>query len=504
MNTVRMPKPSHPKRNAVVTVLTAVLVGFSTPIFGQSDLEQQIEALQKQLDKLKEEVRAQQTGAGDSSGTTDGAGSAQQQGDELTAVAQTDASSALTKGRSVALALPRAGVQGSPNPLQDDRRYLTGADLLDATFPGSTPVLDTNMRFKIGGYAKLDFIQDLDFVGDRFEFELATIPVEGTPEAALDGRTTVHAKQTRINFDFRSKAHNQSRNQDFPLQAFLEIDFFDDREEFELQPRLRHAYGVVGRFLAGQTWSTSLDLEALPGTIDFAAGDALYGDRLAVIRWSDRLGDTLTWAVALEDPVTEIDNPLGLEGEDRPELPNLAGRVRWTKGGSHFQVGADLFQLDWQGGDTGPSDTSVGWGVNLTGRVLLGGSSNNAIMGGASFGDGSAHRVVVLSGAGNNDAVITPTGLDVLSHWQAYIGYSHYWTKSLNSTFSTAWTELDNSDSQLDDAIHRAGSFHANLIWFPYKLASTGIEVMWGMRENKDGADGDAWRIQYMAKWKFN
>lgn len=98
-------------------------------------------------------------------------------------------------------------------------------------------------------------------------------------------------------------------------------------------------------------------------------------------------------------------------------------------------------------------------------------------MGGASIGRGSAHRVVGLSFDGGNDAVITSDGLDVMSNWQAYIGFSHYWTKSLNSTISTAWAELDNSTFQPNDAIHRAGSVHLNLIWFPYKLVSTGAQI---------------------------
>jgi hypothetical protein len=388
--------------------------------------------------------------------------------------------------------------------MQDDKKYLTGQDLLDESFPNSWPIPGTNTRFAVGGYAKLDFIQDLDYVGDRFEFELATIPVEGEPEAELDGRTTFHAKETRINFDFRGKAHNKRRNKDFPLQAFLEFDFFEDREELARQVRLRHAYGVVGRFLAGQTWTISADLEALPGLIDFADGDALYGDRVAQIRWQDQAGEILRWAVGLEDPKSDIGNPFDLGGQDRPSLPNLAGKLRWTtKAGSHFQVAGDVFQLDWQGGDTGPSDTAFGFGLNLTGRLLLGRNGNDALMGGGTIGQGSAHRVVTLEGAGN-DAVITDEGLDVMSHWQAYIGYSHYWTQSLNSTISTAWTELDNSELQPGDAIHRAGSFHLNLVWFPYKLASTGFEIMWGERVNKDGAKGEAWRLQYMAKYKFN
>lgn len=399
--------------------------------------------------------------------------------------------------------LPAPGVQGSPNPLRDYNRSLTGADLLDSSFPNSIPIPGSDVRFRIGGYARLDMIQDFDYVGDPYEFELATIPVEGTPEAALGGRTTFHAKQSRLNFDFRSKA-KWNNGKVFPLQAFLEIDFFDDRPDFSLQPRLRHAYGVVGRILAGRTWTTSGDLEALPGTIDFSGGDALYGGRLAQIRWQDNASESVSYAVALEQPVTKIENPLDLDGANRAVLPNLGARIKWTsKGGSHVQLGGDLFQMNWQGGETGPDASAFGWGLNPTFQVLLGSQSNNSLSGGGSFGVGGAHRVVTLSFE-DTDAVITDDGLDLMPFWQAYIGYSHYWTASLNSTISTNWTELDNAELQPGNAIHRAGSVHLNLVWFPAKLASVGGEIMWGERVNKDGASGDAWRLNLMVKYKFN
>ena len=515
MNTSKKRSPARTKMGAILTVLAVSLVCFGTPVFGQTDAEKKIEELEKQLQQIKASLRE-----GDDVGAriealekefanlkeeiAKGGPGEVGAGEAKASSSQADASSASDQDKSVADQLPPAGVQGAPNPLQDDKKYLTGQDLLDDSFPNSWPIPGTKMRFAVGGYAKLDFIQDLDYVGDRFEFELATIPVEGTPEAELDGRTTLHAKESRIGFDFRTTARNEKRNWEFPMQAFLEIDFFEDREELSRQTRLRHAYGVVGRFLAGQTWSISVDLEALPGTIDFAAGDALYGDRVAQIRMQDRAGKTLRWAFGLEDPKIDIGNPFDLPGQNRPSLPNLAGKLRWTReNGSHFQVAGDLYQLDWQGGDTGPSDKAIGFALNLTGRLLVGKNNNNAFVAGGTIGEGAAHRVVSLEGAGN-DAVITPNGLDVMSHWQAYIGYSHYWTKSLNSSISTAWTELDNSEFQPGDAIHRAGSAHINLIWFPYTLVSTGCEYMWGLRENKDGAEGTARRFQCMMKFKFN
>ncbi len=395
------------------------------------------------------------------------------------------------------------GVQGAPNPMQDNTIVKLGQDLIDDSFPNSIPIPGTKSRFKIGGYAKLDFIQDFDYIGSRWEFESATIPVEGEPESFLDGRTTLHAKQTRLNFDFRTVVENKSYGWKFPIQIFVEFDFFEDNPDLFRQPRLRHAYGVVGRVLAGQYWSINADLEALPGIIDFGGGDGIYGDRIPQIRWQDRINDRFTYAVGIEDPKSNIDNVFGLEGEARPAMPNFAGNIRWkSKGGSHLQFGADVFQQNWQGGETGPNDKKIGYGLNLTGRFILDKNNFNTVMFGATTGSGSGHRVLLFEFS-PNDAVITNNGLDMNQHWTAYAGYNHYWSKDFNSTIAAFWADLDNSQFQTDDNIQSGGTFHVNLIWFPYKLVSTGVEYMYGVRNNKDGAQGTANRLQFMVKFKI-
>lgn len=52
-------KLSHAQKN-VTAIVMAILVCFSAPVFAQSDLEQQIETLQDELDRLKKELQAQQ------------------------------------------------------------------------------------------------------------------------------------------------------------------------------------------------------------------------------------------------------------------------------------------------------------------------------------------------------------------------------------------------------------------------------------------------------------
>ncbi len=489
----------------MAAVVLCLLAGHGTDAgASEASYEAQLEALKAKLDQISELTRQLEEAQADIARLESELAALPNQS-ETSADAEAEVQLATAAVASAVSAEPTPGTQGTPNPMQRESEFLTGRDLLDDSFPGSLPIPGSGARFKIGGYSKLDFIQDFDFVGDRYEFELATIAVEGTPEHELGGRTTLHAKETRVNLDVRTFARNEQHGWEFPLQVFVELDFFDDRDSFRLQPRLRHAYGVLGRFLAGRTWSVTTDLSALAGTIDFSGGDSLYGGRVSQFRFQDRISDTLRWAVAVEEAANSVSNPFGLEGSDRSSVPNFGGFLRWEHPDrGHVQFGADLFQIEWQGGSTGPDDTELGFGASLSGHYLIGGSRRDMLYGAATFGSGAAHRVIALGFDGGNDAVITPDGLDAISHWQIYGGYSHYWTDSLNSTISTAWAELDNSEFQPGNAIHRAGSVHVNLIWFPYKNVSTGFEYMWGIRENNDGAEGTASRIQFMTKFVFN
>ena len=398
-----------------------------------------------------------------------------------------------------------SGVQGSIMPLSDNTKVITGDDLLDETFPNSWPLFGSDIRMKIGGYVKADFIRDFDYIGDRFEFELGSIAVDGSPERDLGGITTFHAKQTRINFDFRSKA-KWKNGKEFPLQVFLELDWFFDNDAFRLNTRLRHAYGVIGRLLVGRTWTTSVDLATIPGTIDFSGGDALYGARTTQIRWQDKINKTFTYAIALEDFMPQIDNTLNQAGETRPLWPNVAAMIKAkSQDGSTIQLGFDFFPVSWVGPASVPNTSNLGYSVAVTSRVLLNTRPyKDAIVWGGGIGEGQGHRIVSLSWDGKASGALSATDLTISPAWWAFAGFNHYWSKSLNSNFSTAWAGTTLASFQADETIQRTGSVHANLIWFPYPKVSTGIEYMWGIRENKNDIQGTASRIQLMAKFKFN
>jgi hypothetical protein len=73
----------------------------------------------------------------------------------------------------------------------------------------------------------------------------------------------------------------------------------------------------------------------------------------------------------------------------------------------------------------------------------------------------------------------------------------------LASNHALAWTDVEGIGEREPDAIQSGGVGPLNLIWARGEKLSTGIELMWGTRENADGDDGDATRVQTVVKYAF-
>ena len=96
-------------RDERVRQLEQQLEQLKADIAAGKDVQAGLEALEQELAKLRKEVAAGQAGPMPAPTLTPTPG-------------------------PTPTPLPPAGVQGAPNPLQDDRRYLTGQDLLDESF----------------------------------------------------------------------------------------------------------------------------------------------------------------------------------------------------------------------------------------------------------------------------------------------------------------------------------------------------------------------------------
>jgi len=376
--------------------------------------------------------------------------------------------------------------------LREHERPLTGSDLEDEEFEGSWPMFGKSTRMKLGGYVKADLLYDFDGTTDKTQFLMATIPVEGTPEAANSGYVSLFARETRFNIDVRRVEKGKP-----PLRLFVEGDFWTSANQF----RLRHAYVVFGNFLAGQTWTNLSILESLVVMIDFGAGDALFGGRTTQFRYQGYLNKSWQLTASIESlDFMGIENPDDLLGKPSAALPLLALRAdyRWKNG--LLALGGSVAQLRWDGGADGTTD-ALQWDSVVAGRQYLG--KNDFFTWNVSYGHGSGENIMAFIGSQAN-AVLTEDGrLETFPAFAFVLGYAHKWNTRLSTNASYAYGWLDAPPSRAPLALRKGGIAHVNLIWHPTKEFSTGIEYMYGAQRTTNDSLGEASRIQGMVRLDF-
>jgi len=385
-----------------------------------------------------------------------------------------------------------AGGQLPATDFREPERLITGMDLVDDDFVGSWPMFGKDTRMKIGGYVKADFLYDATGTLDRQQFLMSTIPTEGTEAYGNRGYFNAFAYESRLNFDVRRVAEGRP-----PLRMFIEGDFWPQGGGL----RLRHAYVAAGDFIFGQTWTTLSVLESLIISIEFAAGDALFGGRTAQVRYQHRVSDQWRITAGLEKlDFFGIENPDDQPGAPSQLLPLLALRSDYTWDRGLIALGSSIAQLRWDGGLAGPYATALQWDVVFAGRQYFG--SDYATWN-VAYGHGSGENILAFAGSQAN-AVLTPSGeLETMPAMSLVMGYSHKWKPDLVTNASYAYGLLRTSPTRDPFALRKGGIAHVNLVWYPVPSVSTGFEYVYGLRRSANDAFGDASRWQAMFRFDF-
>lgn len=369
------------------------------------------------------------------------------------------------------------------------------ATLEDPTFPGSWSMLGKgNVRMKIGGYMKNDFIYDVNGTRDKTQFLMSTIPVKGEADYGSTGYVSFFSKETRINLDVRSKVNNT------PVQMFIEGDFFSTTGT---QFRMRHAYIKVGNFTFGQNWTNLTFLETLPFIIDFAAGDALFGGRSNQIRYEKNINKHWMVGASIEYLSNMgIENPNELNGVAQSQLPLFSLKFVYNKNNTKLFFGSSIAQLHWTGGPEGMDASTPQLDVIFGGVQQL--DRKNRISWNVNYGVGSGENILAFIGS-NANAVLNSEGeLVAMNSISALVGYTHHWNEKWSSNLSFAYGWLTNVPDTRDPFALKAGGIsHINLVWQPLKYFSTGIEYMRGTQRTANDSMGTANRFQFMTKFDF-
>lgn len=357
-----------------------------------------------------------------------------------------------------------------------DTRLGNGLNLYSAPeFKGGLIIFGPNVAMKVGGFVKADFIYDFNPIDSTDTFITTEIPVGAPPRT----NSRFHARQSRLSFDTRWLSQDQI------IKIFVEGDFFSEGDRF----RLRQAYGEVGSLLVGQTWTTFTDVAAAPATLDFEGSVSNVNRRQAQARWTNNIfHEDLSLAVAVEDTKFIIDTPFGITGEPRSPSPDFVGHLRLKRERGRFQA-AGLYRLvGFQ--PTGEAVvTKSAWGLNFTGVYLL--SDCTKAYSQILFGSGIGSYRDLPDAA---PVATDKSGLLPMFGWM--VGVTHDWNESLSSNFTYAENKLGTTSFQDPTDVKKTTYLAANLIYSPLERVRVGVEYLYGIRENINGATGAAHRIQ--------
>lgn len=357
----------------------------------------------------------------------------------------------------------------------------------------------------VGGRVKLDAIYNSRSVGGNsgansgdLAFFPSTIPVNGAGE---DDQFSFNARQTRLWLKGYSPGGYGE------MAGYIEIDFnssssaSNEKVSNSYIPRLRHAYGMLGGFTLGQTYTTFMNVSAYPEINDLNGPVGIMNIRQPLFRYGMER-DWGNFYLALENPETTLVTADATRiAADDERLPDIVGKLEftgdwgnWTLSGMAREIRSDSALA------ANIEDSAWGGAVSAAGRIRL--HNHDNLRFNLSYGNALGRY---LSFNGFDDGMIDNLGKIRLNEIiGGYLAYQHWWRDDLRSSISAGFAHADNSP--LVDASgvnHLFYSTHLNLIWSPSLNASIGIEWLHGYRELEDGRDGRIDRVQLTSIYNF-
>jgi len=277
--------------------------------------------------------------------------------------------------------------------------------------------------------------------------------------------------------------------------------------------RLRHAYGELGKFGAGQTWSPFMDIDVFPNTLEYWGPNGMAFFRNVQIRYMPIQGDTRL-TIALERPGASADQGQFSDRFDLADvvphfpLPDVSAEYRMGRPWGYVELAGIVRQMEWDDLATDSlSGDATGWGLSLSSNIKAG--PKNTLRLQLVHGEGIENYM--------NDApadlgvqfdpadTLQPIDGKPLPLTGAVAFLDHNWSDKYSSSFGYSQIVIENSNGQTPDAFHLGQYALANLLYTPVPKVMMGIETGWIKRENKsDGFSSENWHVQVSFKYSFS
>ena len=386
-----------------------------------------------------------------------------------------------------------------------------------AASPASAVEFDVQgTKVTLGGYIKLMAIYDDALVETGpYKGDLLAaydVPLDGTANADED-EFRMTARESRIFMKTKSETDEGVINTHFEGDFFGGSDNASHTWSGNDAFRIRHAYGSLTRgsheILAGQTWSTFMDLAAGVPAMDLAGDPGFSFVRQPQIRYQYNLRPGHYMAVAIENPDRGLTaaGPVSFytnSGQSSDSMPDFVLKYFYANKRLTLSPRFIVRQFDLTDTATGESATGTGWGGALSSSVKAGPVKFYATV---MYGDGLGR----YGGLGNmGDAGLTAANdVETTKFTSVNGGLTIELTPAVKWTVGAGWAENDDDAYVGADAILTANAtktaigYHTNLKWAVSPKVEWAIGVEKFDREVMDGREGDMFRYQMYFKYDF-
>ena len=350
---------------------------------------------------------------------------------------------------------------------------------------------DRKMQLRILGSVRFSVLYDFVNIPIKKTFNTYYIPTGDDNVATPNFYSSLD--QSRIGFEVTRRLQNKN------VFIRLESDFNGKDGRY----RIRHAYGQIGNFLVGQTWSLFSNVSSLPATVDGNGPTGSVSLRTAQIRYQGTNRKGTNWAAAMEYSRPDLNfqefDTTGLNVLQ--VIPDFTARIQRQGIFGDVQLSAVITTLSVQDLDNKVIN-SFGGGVQLSGTLDF--TKKHKVLYQATYGQSISHFISTFSGTGKDFIYNPETGaFEGLHSFGGFLAYGFNWTSSLSTTLSAGYADLSTKEYQSEDTYDRSMSFSLDSFWNIVDGARLGLEYVYGQRWDQDGTIGRASRIWALFYYDF-
>ncbi len=375
---------------------------------------------------------------------------------------------------------------------------------------GSTPDI-SKPYLDVNGFAMVDTGFDFKQIDpDWFDVVRPTKLPSFKDEFGKDGNFYAGVRQSRLGF--RGYIPTDLGQ----LKTIFEFELFGTGVDAgQTTFRLRHAWGEIGRFGGGQTWSPFMDPDVFPNSVEYWGPNGMVLFRNVQVRYTAWSKGDSNLVIAAERPGASADQGVyagRIELQDvtpRFPMPDISGHLRLAGNRGHIQIAGMFRRIQWDDLNATPerdlSGSANGWGVNVSSNVKM---SKHVWRLQVVYGEGIQNYmndapadVGIVNNFSNIRTPIVGKALPLLG----LVGFLDLnWNSKVTSAIGYSRLDIDNTDAQSADSFKSGQYALANVMYYPAKGFMLGPEFQWGYRDNKGGWHTPDYRIQFSAKYNFS